>query len=121
MVSVALLDGARLRFLKDGNLPGMVELVLRDSVQHEIEIVSLARNPLAEARLGQGRHRFHQYIVRAFDMSHGFAPLRFSGSWNDREIRGARKLNFLPPQPPGTCGIPGSDVQRKFPDAVHIG
>ncbi len=38
-----------LRFLQDRNLPGVIKFVLRDTVQHEIEIVFLAGNALAEA------------------------------------------------------------------------
>ena len=68
-----------LGFLQDGDLPGVIKLVLRDSVQHEIEIVSLPGNAIAQARLRQRRNHLHQHIVRALCLSNRLAPRCLSG------------------------------------------
>jgi len=95
--------------------------MLRDSVQHEIEIVFLARHALAQAGLGQRRNRRHQHIVRPFCLGDGFAPCGFSGLWNDREIVRAFGLAFLSGQPVARDSVPHRHVQHQFPDAVDFG
>src|SRR5258708_22767234 len=120
VVSMALLAGTRLRFFEDGNLSSVVEFMLRDSVQHEIEIVFLARNALAQARVGQGRYSFHQHIVRALGLSDGSAPGGFGGAWDDRGIGGAPKLDPLSPPPAATCRGPSRDAQHHVPPAVRF-
>jgi hypothetical protein len=110
-----------LRFLQDGNLPGVIELVLRHAVQQEVKIVLLPWNPLPEAGLGQRRNRLHQHVVRVLRMSDSRVPPGLSGFGNQGKIRGAGGLDFLPAQAAASRIVPGSDVQHKFPDTVNFG
>ncbi len=48
------LSASSLRFLQDGDLSGMVKLVLHHSMQHVPEIVALAGNVIPQARVRQG-------------------------------------------------------------------
>ncbi len=89
-------------FLQDGNLPGVVELMLRDSVQHEIEIVSFAGNALAEARFRQRSNRLHKHIMRVRRLSNGLTPCGVGGFRNHWKIRRAGELNGLPVEPAGS-------------------
>jgi hypothetical protein len=57
---------AHLRLLQDGNLPGMIKLMLRDSVKHVIEIVPLSGNDLMEALVRKTCYCSHQRIVGLF-------------------------------------------------------
>src|ERR1700691_2829765 len=79
------------RFLQDGNLPGVIELVLRHAVQQEVEIVLLPWNPLPEAGLGQRRNRRHQHVVRVLRMSDSRVPPGLSGIGNEGKISNARR------------------------------
>ena len=74
---VSLSHTDRLHFLQDGDLPRMVELMLRHSMQHEVEIVFLPRNPLAQARSGKAATVFTSASCVRFASSDGFAPRRF--------------------------------------------
>ena len=98
----------------------MVKLMLRNSVQHVIEIVSLAGNSIAQPRLGQPGNRLHQHIVRTLGMSNGLPPRRFRGLWNEREIRCAFRLTLFPGHPAAGHAVPHGNVQHQFPDAVNI-
>src|SRR5258708_20893030 len=118
VVSMALLAGTRLRFFEDGNLSSVVEFMLRDSVQHEIEIVFLARNALAQARVGQGRYSFHQHIVRALGLSDGSAPGGFGGRLKATENCGRPKVGPRPPPPASRRPGPSSAPTNKFPHAM---
>jgi hypothetical protein len=43
----SLNDSFAQSFLQNSNLPGMVKLVLRYAMQHEVEIIFLSGNPLS--------------------------------------------------------------------------
>jgi hypothetical protein len=60
--------------LQNSNLPGMIKLVLRNSVKHVIKIVSLAGNAIGETRVAQSGNGFHQCIVRAPGFRYGSTP-----------------------------------------------
>src|ERR1700684_1195659 len=103
-----------LRFLQDGNLPGVIELVLRHAVQQEVEIVLLPWNALTEAGLGQRRNRLHPHVLRVLRMRDSRVPPGLSGFGNEGKIRSARGLDFLPAQTAASRIVPGRDVQHKF-------
>src|SRR4029077_7480033 len=42
--------------LQEGDLAGMVQLMLRDPVQHEVDVVGFAGTPIWQARIRQGGH-----------------------------------------------------------------
>lgn len=107
-------------FLQNGDLAGVVELVLGDALQHEIEIVALTGDAVAQARLGQGRNDFDQSIVSAHGLSYGFAPCGFCRFWNGREIIRTFRLTPFSGQPADGGVVPGGDVQNKLPDAVNV-
>lgn len=65
----------------------MVKLVLRDPMQHVIEVVTLPGNTVAEARFGQGSDGSDEPIVRAFRFRDGLAPRIFRRSRHQRKIR----------------------------------
>ncbi len=109
-----------LRLFQDGDLPGVVKLVLRHSVQQMVEIVFFAGDALAKAGLRQRGNRLHQHIVRALRLSERFAPRSLGGFGNNREIRSARKLDRLAANAAESSTVPSSDVQHKFPDAVNF-
>ena len=88
----------------------MIEIVLRHSVQHMVEIVFLAGNALAQARLGQPRNRLHQHIVRALHVCDSLAPRGVGGFGNDGKIVSAFGLKFLPGQPPASGAIPNRNM-----------
>jgi hypothetical protein len=99
----------------------MIELMLRDSVQHVIDIVFLPRNAIAQPRLRQGRNRLHQPIMRPLGACDSLAPRGFARRLrNQREIRSAFRLKFLTIQPPKCRGIPSLNVQKEFPDAMNL-
>jgi len=61
----------------------MIKLMLRDSVEHVIEIVPLPGNNLMEALVRKTCYRAHQRIVGLFCPRQRFAPfgLRRPGGW----------------------------------------
>src|SRR5580700_7546533 len=105
--------------LQDGNLARVIKLMLRDSVQHEIEIILLTGNALAQAGLGKRRHGLHQRIMHTLGVRDSLTPRHFTWSWDDRKIRHTRRLEFLTSQPPRGRAIPNRDVQHQFPNTVN--
>jgi len=98
----------------------MVELMLRHPMQHVAEVIFLSRNPLAQPSVGQNRDRLYQHIMRALHLSDGPAPRRIGGFRNDGKISNPCRLDFLSAQPAAGCGVPRSDMQDKFPDAMSV-
>jgi hypothetical protein len=85
-----------LRLLENGNLPRVIERVLRHSMQHEVKIVSLPRYALAQPRLWQPRNRLHQPVMRVLHISESLMPRGLGGLGNHGKIRRARELHRLP-------------------------
>ncbi len=84
------------RLLQDCNLSRVIKLVLRNSVQHEIEVVFLAGNALPQPRLRQRRNCLHQHCVCALRVRNGFTPSRRGRPLrNRRKVRRSRGLPFV--------------------------
>src|SRR5580692_5091947 len=94
--------------------------MLRDAMQHVMEIIFFPGNPLAEPGLRKFGNRLHQHVVRALRMSNSFAPCRIRWLRNEPKILGAFRLPFLSSQPPATCLVSDSDVQHELPNAVNV-
>jgi hypothetical protein len=52
----------------------MVKLVLNNSIEHVREVVALAGNAFAEARVGKSRDGFDESLVYASGLGYGLAP-----------------------------------------------
>ena len=57
----------------------MIKLMLRDSVQHVIEIVPLAGDAIAKSQVRQSGNRFDESIVNAFRLRDGLTPCGLRG------------------------------------------
>src|SRR5579862_7950340 len=109
---------ANLRFFQNRDLPGMIELVLRNAVKHMIKIVPLAGHAVAEPGIRQPGHHLYQPVVRAFRLGNGLAPGRFRWLRYGREIVGACGLTFFSLEPDHTRVVPRRYVHHKLPYAV---
>src|SRR5260370_26230144 len=109
-LTVLALEGL-LRLLQNRDLPGMIELMLRDAVEHVIEIVPLAGDAVPKPRVGQSGDSFDENIVRAFRGRYGLAPCGFCRCGHWRDIYPACWLRFLPPSTSASCGIPSLAFQ----------
>src|SRR5260370_36537165 len=56
--------GTPVRFLKDRDLACVIELMLQHAVQHERNVVALARDMVSQTGLGQCRNGFNQIRMR---------------------------------------------------------
>ena len=63
-VDNSLLRDTPVRFLKNRDLASVIELMLQHSVQHEGNVVALARDMIAQSLLGQCRDGSNQIQVR---------------------------------------------------------
>ena len=109
-----------LGLLQNRNLPGMIELVLRDSVQHVIKVVPLAGNAITEARVGQSSDGFYECIVRASRLSYGLAPRRFCRRRTQAENSPDRWADISLRSVCASRAIPNRNVQHKLPNAVNL-
>lgn len=82
-------------FLQNRNLPGVIEFMLHDPMQHVIEVVSLAGNAVTQAGLGKSGDGSYKSIVRVFCLSYGFAPPPFRRNGHGRKIRQTSGLAFF--------------------------
>jgi len=94
--------------------------MLREAVQHVIEIVALPGNAVAETIVRKSRHGFDQRIVSAFGIGDGLAPGGLRGFGNAREILRRFKLSFRSTQTAVNRAIPRGNVQNQLPDAVNV-
>src|SRR5260370_41441998 len=81
--------GTPVRFLKDRDLACVIELMLQHAVQHERNVVALARDAISESLLGQCRDRSNQIRMRPLQQRDCRAPCRLPasatalGSWGE--------------------------------------
>src|SRR5712691_5867953 len=111
--------------LQDGDLPGMVKLVLGDAFEHEADVVSLAGHAFAEPRVGKRRHRFQKGGVSLLRVNDSLFPRCCALVFNGRKILRLVELEGFPNSPKHDAAIhsivPGSNVQNEFPNAVGVG
>ena len=60
-----------LRLLQDGDLPGMIKLVLHRPVQQVIKVISLPRNLVAQSFVAQSGNGLDQFFMRALRLCDG--------------------------------------------------
>ena len=109
------------RFPEDCNLPGVVKLVLRDPLQHEPDIVTLAGNLFCETSVRQRFDRPQQSRMSLLRMIDSFLPCWRTAVFHRREILLILELQSLPQHDsPIYRIIPCSDVQDEFPDTMDV-
>jgi len=109
------------RFLEDCNLPGVVKLVLRDALQHEPDVVTLARNLFCETSVRQRFDRPQQLRMNLLRMIDSFLPCCRAAVFNRREILLILELQSLSQHDSAIYRvIPCSDVQDEFPDTMDV-
>ena len=78
-----------LELLQQGDLAGMIKLVLHDAAEHVKEVVvvlGLARNLFLQARVGKGGDRLDEFVVSLLGGFDRLAPGGFAGVFDRREI-----------------------------------
>ena len=109
------------RFPEDCNLPGVVKLVLRDPLQHEPDVVTLAGNLFCETSVRQRFDRPQQSRMSLLRMIDSFLPCWRTAVFHRREILLILELQSLPQHDsPIYRIIPCSDVQDEFPDTMDV-
>ena len=109
------------RLFQDCNLSGVVKLVLGDALEHETDVVGLARNLFGEPLVGQPLDGHHQLPMSFLHMIDGLLPFRRTFVLDRREILFIPELESLPQHDSAVYGIiPGGDVQNELPDAMNV-
>jgi len=98
----------------------MIKLMLRNPMEHVIEVVTFAWDAITEARVRQSGDGLHQSFVRTFRFGDGLAPSSFARHLREREVRHTGWLTFFSAQSLESRGIPNRNMQYKFPNAVNL-
>src|ERR1019366_6346303 len=98
----------------------MIQLMLHHAMKLLVDVVVLARNLLAEAGVRQGGDGGDQLVMDAPDMLERFAPGRFAGVGDGREILLIGESQGLAAQTAADRAVPGGNVQDEFPYAVGL-
>src|SRR5579883_2528967 len=112
-------SGPCLKFFQQRDLARVIELMLGDSVEHEGDVVPLARDAFAEAVFGETARRAEQVRMRFSGLGNGLLPRRGALVGDGREILAPLQLHGLAKDDAAVDGIvPGGDVEYEFPDTV---
>src|SRR6202161_4414786 len=94
--------------------------MLRNPMQHAIEVVTFAWDAITEARVRQSGDSLHQSLVRTFRFGDGLAPRSFAQHMRERKVCQSGWLTFFSTQAAESGGIPHGNVQHQVPDAVNL-
>src|SRR5579864_8111327 len=95
--------------------------MLRDAVEHVVEVVALAGNAVAQPRFRKSSNGLDQPFMSSLRGGDGLAPRGLRGfRRNGWKIIQAGWLPFLACKPDHPGIVPDSDVQEQFPNAVNV-
>jgi len=118
--TLADLKSASQCLLQNRDLPGMIELVLRDAMKHVIEVVPLSGNSVAEALIRKPFHCSNQQFMRFRCVSHSLLPRDLCRLRNRWKIVFSFELGFMASKPLYAGPIPRRNVKHEFPNAVNV-
>src|SRR5437763_204503 len=101
----------------------MIELVLHNPAEHiEIIVVALglAWNLFVQAGVGKGSDRFDELIVSILRKLNRLTPSCFAGVFHWRKVLLIAEGYGCATSAAADSIIPGSNVQKKFPDGVSV-
>src|SRR5689334_11449924 len=115
-----LLTASRQRsLLQNRNLPGMIKLMLRQTMQHVMEVVPLSRNAILKSFIGQRRNYLDEFIMRTLRLRNRLAPCGGVRCPDRRKIRIPSRLAFLTRETLARRAVPNRNVEHQFPNAVN--
>src|SRR5579885_1231055 len=98
-------SGPCLKFFQQRDLARVIELMLGDSVEHEGDVVPLARDAFAEAVFGETARRAEQVRMRFSGLGNGLLPRRGALVGDGREILAPLQLHGLAKDDAAVDGI----------------
>src|SRR5581483_2480021 len=108
-------------FLQDGDLAGVIEIVLDYAVQQKVNRIGLAGTALVQALGIERGYGAAQFLVRTFQVAERDFPASLAGRGNSRPVLVGRGFELLAFQAPARDVDPCGDMQHEFPNRMNIG
>src|SRR5689334_21199316 len=123
--SLTLADGSKFiatsGFLQNGDLPGMIQVVLDHAVQQEVDRVWLTLNSVIQTLGIESGDGAAQFLMRTFQIPERNLPRRVGGFRNSGPILLRREFERLAIHTAAPGVDPGGDVENDLPDTMNAG